>query len=305
MGSGGAGRRGNPVLSLILPAFNEARRLPASLARCAEFFRARGLAAEIIVADDGSTDGTAAAYAAAVEDLPRAAGLPVSRARAPAERAARSAPAWRPRPAIPIVFLDADLTIPVEIIDLFIAALDTGADIAIASRYVPGSVVDRPWWRVVMGWVYRTAVHAIVPIDVNDTQCGGKMYTAEAAKDLFGRATLDGFAFDAEILFIARRRGLPRGRDAGGDPSARPHEHLVPPRHAGHAPRPRAHPLERDTRQVQVIRRFRGATRTDELIARKREIAAEMASELSWLFWYEVSAAYVRIVQREPRWPES
>jgi glycosyltransferase involved in cell wall biosynthesis len=107
----------------------------------------------------------------------------------------------------PIVFLDADLTIPVETIDAFLKALQDGADVVVASRYVPGSVVDRPWWRVVMGSVFRTAVHAVVPIDVNDTQCGGKMYTAEAAKDLFGRATLNGFAFDAEVLFIARRRG--------------------------------------------------------------------------------------------------
>ena len=107
----------------------------------------------------------------------------------------------------PVVFLDADLTIPVETIDAFLQALQDGADVVVASRYVPGSVVDRPWWRVVMGWVYRTVVHAVVPIDVNDTQCGGKMYTAEAAKDLFGRSTLDGFAFDAEVLFIARRRG--------------------------------------------------------------------------------------------------
>jgi dolichyl-phosphate beta-glucosyltransferase len=107
----------------------------------------------------------------------------------------------------PIVFLDADLTIPVETIDAFLRALQDGADVVVASRYVPGSVVDRPWWRIVMGRVYRTAVHAIVPIDVNDTQCGGKMYTAEAAKALFARSTLDGFAFDAEVLFIARQRG--------------------------------------------------------------------------------------------------
>jgi dolichyl-phosphate beta-glucosyltransferase len=107
----------------------------------------------------------------------------------------------------PIAFLDADLTIPVEIIDVFVDALDTGADIAIASRYVPGSVVDRPWWRRVMGDVYRAAVHLLVPTDIRDTQCGGKMYTAEAAKDLFGRQRLDGFAFDAEVLFLARRAG--------------------------------------------------------------------------------------------------
>jgi dolichyl-phosphate beta-glucosyltransferase len=107
----------------------------------------------------------------------------------------------------PIVFLDADLTIPVEIIDLFNGALETGADIAVASRYVPGSVIDRPWWRRVMGDVYRLIVHALLPTNIRDTQCGGKMYTAEAAKDLFRRQRLDGFAFDAEVLYLARRAG--------------------------------------------------------------------------------------------------
>jgi dolichyl-phosphate beta-glucosyltransferase len=206
-GSGGAGRRGNRVLSLILPAYNEARRLPASLARCAEFFRARGLAAEVIVADDGSTDATATEYARCVEDLPRA---QLTYRFLELEHGGKGAAVRSGVAAAsgdPIVFLDADLTIPVETIDAFLRALQDGADIVVASRYVAGSVVDRPWWRVAMGWVYRTAVHLIVPIDVADTQCGGKMYTAEAAKDLFGRATLDGFAFDAEVLYIARRRG--------------------------------------------------------------------------------------------------
>jgi glycosyltransferase involved in cell wall biosynthesis len=195
------------LLSLILPAFNEARRLPASLARCAEYFRARGLAAEVIVADDGSTDATAAAYASAVQDLPRA-GLTyryLDLEHAGKGGAVRAGVAQAV--GDPIVFLDADLTIPVETIDAFMRAIQDGADVVVASRYVPGSIVDRPWWRVAMGWVYRTCVHVVVPIDVNDTQCGGKMYTAEAAKDLFGRATLDGFAFDAEVLYIARRRG--------------------------------------------------------------------------------------------------
>ena len=105
----------------------------------------------------------------------------------------------------PIAFLDADLTIPVEILERFLEALSSGADIAIASRYLPGSVVDRPWWRRLMGDVFRTVVHVFVPTDIRDTQCGGKMYTAKAAKDLFGRQRLDGFAFDAEVLFLARR----------------------------------------------------------------------------------------------------
>ena len=159
------------------------------------------------MADDGSTDGTPAAYAAAVEGLSRAQlGYRyldlVHAGKGSAVRAGVAEAAGDP-----IVFLDADLTIPVETIDAFLNALADGADVVVASRYVRGSVVDRPWWRVVMGLVFRTAVHAIVPIDVSDTQCGGKMYTAEAAKDLFARSRLTGFAFDAEVLFIARRRG--------------------------------------------------------------------------------------------------
>ncbi len=105
------------------------------------------------------------------------------------------------------MFLDSDLTIPIDIADRFLRALGDGADIAIASRYVKGSVVRRPWWRSLLGVVFRRCVHLLVPIDVNDTQCGGKMYTAEAAKDLFERSRLEGFTFDAEVLFLARRAG--------------------------------------------------------------------------------------------------
>jgi len=107
----------------------------------------------------------------------------------------------------PIIFLDSDLTIPVELVDKFLRAIGDGADIAIASRYVPGSVVRRPWWRSLLGVVFRRCVHLLVPVDVNDTQCGGKAYTAEAAKDLFRRSRLEGFSFDAEVLFLARRAG--------------------------------------------------------------------------------------------------
>jgi dolichyl-phosphate beta-glucosyltransferase len=107
----------------------------------------------------------------------------------------------------PIIFLDSDLTIPVEIVDKFLRAISDGADVAIASRYVPGSVVRRPWWRSLLGVVFRRCVHLLVPVDVKDTQCGGKAYTAEAAKDLFRRSRLEGFSFDAEVLFLARRAG--------------------------------------------------------------------------------------------------
>lgn len=181
--------------------------MPASLAACAEYFIGRGIAAEIIVADDGSTDATPKAFADAVASLPRTGieyrylGLP-HKGKGGAVRAGVLAARGDP-----IVFLDSDMTIPVDIIDAFHRALADGADIAIASRYVPGSVVRRPWWRSMLGVVFRACVHLLVPVRVSDTQCGGKAYTAEAAKDLFRRSRLDGFTFDAEVLFLAGRSG--------------------------------------------------------------------------------------------------
>ena len=195
------------MLSLVLPAYNEARRIEATLTRCAEYLRERAVEAEIILADDGSSDATAdrfhrAKLGVAYHGLT----FKVLRLRHRGKGAAVRSGVMAAM-GDPIAFLDADLTIPVEIIDLMLEGLATGADIAVASRYVPGSIVDRPWWRRLMGDVYRAVVHALVPTDIRDTQCGGKMYTAEAAKDLFSRQRLDGFAFDAEVLFLARSAG--------------------------------------------------------------------------------------------------
>jgi dolichyl-phosphate beta-glucosyltransferase len=165
------------------------------------------MTAEIILADDGSTDATADVFHRA-KLVHGHLGLAFKVLRLPHRgKGAAVRSGVQAATGDPVVFLDADLTIPVEIIDVFIDALDTGADIAIASRYVPGSVVDRPWWRRVMGDVFRAIVHLLVPTNIRDTQCGGKMYTAEAAKDLFARQRLDGFAFDAEVLYLARGAG--------------------------------------------------------------------------------------------------
>ena len=168
---------------------------------------ARGVAAEIIVADDGSTDATPKAFADAASTLPR--GHLDYRYLDLQHRGKGHAVREGVRAAKgdPIIFLDADLTIPVDVIDRFLRAIADGVDIAVASRYIPGSVVRRPWWRSLLGIVFRRLVHLLVPVDVRDTQCGGKAYTAEAAKELFARSRLDGFTFDAEVLFLARRSG--------------------------------------------------------------------------------------------------
>ena len=182
--------------------------MSASLAACAEFLVARGLAAEIIVADDGSTDHSGSAFADAMSEL-----LPHKRLTYHYLRLDHRGKGAAVRTGVraasgdPIIFLDSDLTIPVDIIDDFLRALGAGADIAIASRYVPGSIVRRPWLRRLVGDTFRRCVATLVPTGVRDTQCGGKAYTAEAAKELFARSRIDGFAFDAEVLFLARRAG--------------------------------------------------------------------------------------------------
>ncbi len=160
--------------------------------------------AEIIVADDGSSDGTSLAFGNAAAELYETGVelryLPLPhRGKGAAVRAGVQHAAGDP-----VAFLDVDLTIPVEILERFLSAIDEGADIAIASRYVEGSRVRRPVIRRIMGTGYRAAVRALVPTGVSDTQCGGKAYTAEAARDLFSRQHLDGFAFDAEVLYLAK-----------------------------------------------------------------------------------------------------
>lgn len=196
------------MITLILPAYNEAHRLEASVSTCIAFLSSRRLSAEIIIADDGSTDRTSETVDALCRQHQRAQifvrylQLPHRGKGAAIRHGVLSAR------GDPVIFLDADLSIPVETIPRLIDALSDGADLAVASRYVSGSIVDRPWWRRAMGDAYRVCVRSLVPTGVRDTQCGGKAYTAEVAHRLFSQQRLDGFAFDAEVLFIARRAGF-------------------------------------------------------------------------------------------------
>jgi dolichyl-phosphate beta-glucosyltransferase len=194
-----------PELSVVIPAFNEATRLPTTLDRVLGYLERGTNAWEILVVDDGSSDATAE-VAAAREDTRlrvlrnesnRGKGYSVRRGMLEARGARR-------------LMTDADLSTPIEEVERLAAALDAGADVAIASRAHPESRIERhqPAYRECVGRAFNLLVRLTLLPGLHDTQCGFKLFSAAAAEAAFAGALLDGFAFDVEALFLARSHGF-------------------------------------------------------------------------------------------------
>jgi len=195
------------ALSVVVPAFNEARRLAPTLERLVDYFgscTADG-PVEVIVVDDGSDDETAAVAArlALEHRLIRCLSYKPNRGKGYAVRMGMLAARGQRR-----LFSDADMSTPIEDLDRLQAALDGGADVAIGSRALSESILTRrqPVYREMMGRTFNLIVRAVGVSGIKDTQCGFKLFTAAAAEELFALATLDGFAFDVEILLLAQGR---------------------------------------------------------------------------------------------------
>ena len=195
-----------PALSVVVPAFNEAARIFRTINDIQEEMGRLGTDAELIVVDDGSLDETAAIVA----DIAR------SDARVKLVRAAHAGKGatvrrgmleargtWR-------FLADADLSMPISELKRFLDdASAQDADVIVGSREARGARrVGEPWSRHVIGRVFNWAVKLLVFRGIDDTQCGFKLFSARAAQVLFPLQQLDGFGFDVEILFLARRAGL-------------------------------------------------------------------------------------------------
>ena len=193
-------------VSVVVPAYNEVRRIDGCLEAICRHLEPRVATFEVIPVDDGSLDGTADAIARAAARLgPRVRTLPPERHRGKGGAVRRGMLAARGEV---VTYLDADLSIPVSILDVFLEKLQAGHDLAVASRFVPGSARDAiPRFRQAMSTTYRALVQHLLVDRFSDTQCGAKAYRREVARDLFSRQRLEGFAFDAEILYLAARRG--------------------------------------------------------------------------------------------------
>jgi len=194
-------------LSIVVPAYNEEHRLPPTLARLHAYLAAQPLRYEIVVVDDGSRDATCAVVEAAMAHIPnlRLVRQTPNRGKGAAVRLGMLAARGQIR-----VMSDADGSMsPDQLPRLLAPIIACKAEVSIGSRYAEGarSDIKQPWYRVLWSRIANTAVQRSLVPGVRDTQCGFKAFTAEAARDLFARGRIDGWAFDLEILALARRAG--------------------------------------------------------------------------------------------------
>jgi dolichyl-phosphate beta-glucosyltransferase len=211
-------------VSVVIPAFDEEARLPHSIRRIHAFLSERAYDAEIIVIDDGSRDGTSAALRQLLAALPELPALNVVRFETNTGKgfAVREGVLRAGRPAV--LFSDADLSVPIEDLELLWPAYDQGCDVVIGSRRRQGSRVESPQppLRRFTGRAFQMLTSLLAVRGFHDTQCGFKLFTLHAARVLFGELRTMGFTFDVDVLQNARRRGYRiaevgvRWRDAQG-----------------------------------------------------------------------------------------
>ncbi len=192
-----------PRLSIIIPAHNEARRLPKSLCRLHEYLSNQTYSWEIIVVSNASNDGTEAVVRKMAVDIP---GLQLITLTGRGKGLAVRAGALRSWGEV--VFLcDADLSMPPENLAEFLSAIGI-FDIVVGSREAAGSQrFDEPWRRHVMGRVFNYLVQVLAVRGISDTQCGFKAFRRTAADHLFGQQFVTGWGFDVELLFLAQKYG--------------------------------------------------------------------------------------------------
>lgn len=193
-------------MSIVIPAYNEAGRLPTTLEKIARYADAHTEVLEIVIVDDGSRDSTASVVRDAAKRDPRI--RLVSYALNAGKGYAIRRGIIETRGDL-VLISDADLSTPIEEIEKLTAALQQH-DIAIGSRGVDESTVKQRqrWYRQKMGKVFNRIMRSVTGLPYIDTQCGFKLMSRSVAREIFGQATVDRFAFDVEMLMLAHQRGF-------------------------------------------------------------------------------------------------
>jgi dolichyl-phosphate beta-glucosyltransferase len=193
-------------ITLILPAYNEAATISTTLGEAVAYFRRRALTYQIVVSADGD-DGTreVARKFAEVHPSVQVIGEPIRRGKG---RGIREA--VKIATGDIVGFADADNKVPITEFDKLEGWLQEGYDLAIGSRGLKQSNVERkqPWYRQLGSWGFGYFMHAVVGLPgIVDTQCGFKFFHRAIAQDLFSRQQIDGYMYDVEILALAQRLG--------------------------------------------------------------------------------------------------
>ena len=194
----------HPQLSIVIPAYNECARIEATLNRVMTCVETQGWDAEVLVIDDGSTDGTAAIIQGWMAHYPRLHLIqnPGNRGKGYSVRNGLLQAAGDV-----VMFTDADLSAPMEEAGLLLKALEDGADVAIGSRWLDRKrqTIHQPLYRQFFGRCFNAITRGVMGLPFKDTQCGFKAFKREAAQVIFRLQRIERWGFDPEILFIARK----------------------------------------------------------------------------------------------------
>lgn len=198
-----------PSLSVIVPAYNEEKRIGDSLDSIFAYLQAQAFGYEIIVVDDGSQDQTARVVESRIRGLDNARLIAYQPNRGKGYAVRQGMLASKGDVAL---FTDADLSTPVTEIKVALGHLRNGFDVVIGSRAIVGSEIARyqPLYRRIGSRVFNVLRDGLVGVGISrfkDTQCGFKAFRGSVARDLFGRLRVDGFMFDVEMLYVALKQG--------------------------------------------------------------------------------------------------
>jgi dolichyl-phosphate beta-glucosyltransferase len=198
----------NPDISIVIPAYNESQRLPDTLQVVKHYLKQENLSHEILVVDDGSRDNTPQIALSLKEQIPELTVIqnPQNSGKGFSVRRGMLAAVGNM-----VLMMDADQSSPIEELDKLIPPIrDEQYDIAIGSRALKNSQIEKhqPIYREPLGYIYNDIIQILLFKGIEDTQCGFKLFRRQVVEPIFSQATrVDGFAFDVEVLFVARKLG--------------------------------------------------------------------------------------------------
>ncbi|MBM2834085.1 MAG: hypothetical protein HW406_1246 [Candidatus Brocadiaceae bacterium] len=191
-------------LSVIIPAYNEGKRLLPTLSKICAYLSTKDFPYEIIVVDDGSTDNTLQIVENFAKSDKHIVILTNGQNKGKGYSVRRGMLSAKGEY---VFFTDADLSTPIEEVEKCLLYLMNGYDVVIGSRSIAGSniIVHQPWYREKMGKIFNFMVNMVLLKGIIDTQCGFKGFKRDVVKTVFSRCKIDGFSFDVEALYLSRK----------------------------------------------------------------------------------------------------